>query len=667
MTSYRTTMREALETMNEDNLEKMRKAAGGAKQTLKMKDGSIGMDSFSASAIMQIYDKINDKNKKTFENMMKNGKKADIVKLMKFAMSKVNASYEEFEEEFALDEGTKQVLAHGGKGKYKVTKDGDKIEIKFGGKVVGTADFDRGADSFFVSIKGEKGQKSFDDAQAIADYFAKNKITEEVELDEAKYELYHKDFSTAMQHAYKMAKKLHGITVDPEEIDDKVASGPRKPSEGKTNSYRLKGDKGAIQVQVYNKGGNKPYELNFYKEEVELDEVFNGTKKDIRKIARATDNALKKRSAQIQKMLKSKTNEKGRGLTDFEFDHISDEGDAIAAELVYRKKGGKDPISDDIPPHLKKFVKEEVELDEKADLKKLDTNQLEKQLGLLKIGKPTSRMKDTAKRIRDELKSRGIKAEEVVLDEWTVSDVEIAMKKKYGKIDKEAIEKLKKVQYKGNVDRNDLVKVGHGKLHIESVELGEGTILVADPKTQKVIKIDEKDWPKYEKKGYVQAEGNELDEASARADAKRAMRKDRGVDPADVDSSATDDDVKAASKNIIMQLRKSVSLRGNFPVEFMDKKKVKVDAKIASAVQDKYNSMRKADDKEKFQAKIAKSYKDMLSALKESIAEGGYVGRKDPMPAGKELAKLMKKKGKKKKESTILDRVGKKLKERKNG
>jgi exonuclease VII small subunit len=102
------------------------------------------------------------------------------------------------------------------------------------------------------------------------------------------------------------------------------------------------------------------------KEEVDLDEVFNGTKQDVRKIARATDNALKKRSSQIQKMLKSKTNEKGRGLTDFEFDHISDEGDAIAAELVYRKKGGKGPISDDIPPHLKKFVNEEVDLDEDA-------------------------------------------------------------------------------------------------------------------------------------------------------------------------------------------------------------------------------------------------------------------------------------------------------------
>ena len=106
--------------------------------------------------------------------------------------------------------------------------------------------------------------------ELIADLKSKK---EEVDLDEApKYDLYHKDFSSAMQHAYKMAKKLHGITVDPKEIDDKVASGPRKPSEGKTNTYRLKGDKGAIQVQVYNKGVSKPYELNFYKEEVELDE-----------------------------------------------------------------------------------------------------------------------------------------------------------------------------------------------------------------------------------------------------------------------------------------------------------------------------------------------------------------------------------------------------------
>jgi len=96
---------------------------------------------------------------------------------------------------------------------------------------------------------------------------------------------------------------------------------------------------------------------------------------------------------------------------------------------------------------------------------------------------------------------------------------------------------------------------------------------------------------------------------------------EKKVDPADVDDFATDDDIKAADKNIMMQLRKSVSLRGNFPVQFMDKKKVKVSSKIAQAVQSKYDSMKKASDKEKFQSKISKSYKDMLSALKEQLEE----------------------------------------------
>lgn len=109
----------------------------------------------------------------------------------------------------------------------------------------------------------------------------KQAMSESFELDEAKYELYHKDFSSAMQHAYHVAKKLHGITIDPEEIDNKVATGPRKPSEGKTNTYRLKGDKGAVQIQVYNKGGSKPFELNMYKEEIELDEALNPKDKKV--------------------------------------------------------------------------------------------------------------------------------------------------------------------------------------------------------------------------------------------------------------------------------------------------------------------------------------------------------------------------------------------------
>lgn len=100
---------------------------------------------------------------------------------------------------------------------------------------------------------------------------------EEVEIEEGKsstgYNLYHKDFSSAMAHAYDFAKSKYGIEVDPEEIDRKVAMGPKKPSSGKTNSYRLMGKDGkkAIQVQVANLD-NKRYELNMYKEEVEITE-----------------------------------------------------------------------------------------------------------------------------------------------------------------------------------------------------------------------------------------------------------------------------------------------------------------------------------------------------------------------------------------------------------
>jgi len=93
------------------------------------------------------------------------------------------------------------------------------------------------------------------------------------------YELYHKTFSAAMQHAYAVAKKK-GYTVDPDEIDNKVASGPRKPSSGKTNRYILGTDKKQkLHVQVANLD-NKRYELNMYIEGVELDEGVKLIKTD---------------------------------------------------------------------------------------------------------------------------------------------------------------------------------------------------------------------------------------------------------------------------------------------------------------------------------------------------------------------------------------------------
>ena len=246
-------------------------------------------------------------------------------------------------------------------------------------------------------------------------------VNEEVELDEkAKYDIYHKDFSSAMQHAYKAAKKMYGITVDPTEIDDKVATGPRKPSTGKTNTYRLKGDKGAIQVQVYNTG--KKYELNMYKEAHEM----------------GTDE--------------------------------------------YRK------YLEDLTPH--------------------------------------------------------------------------------------------------------------------STE-------------------------------------------SARSDAMRAMRRDksmiRGKDSADVDDVATKDDRKAASKNILQQLKKTLDTKGKTDIEFLDKKKKKVPYDIAVKAVKKYMGFRSSTDKLKFQQALAKSYKSMLQAVKED-----YVVPKTHS-------------------ESILDRIDTKLRERKNG
>ena len=152
-------------------------------------------------------------------------------------------------EEFKIDEGWK-------KGKYKVT------DTK-SGKVLGTFN------------SGGKAQKFVDDLFQKGDYESLTvELDEAVELEEKKsssgYELYHKTFSAAMQHAYDHAKSK-GHIVDPKEIDDKVATGPKKPSSGKTNRYSLKAGRKKVEIQVANLD-NKRYELNMYIEGVELDE-----------------------------------------------------------------------------------------------------------------------------------------------------------------------------------------------------------------------------------------------------------------------------------------------------------------------------------------------------------------------------------------------------------
>ena len=52
---------------------------------IKMKDGKLKMDAFTASAIAQVYDKVNPTNKKKMEDLA-NGRKADLMKLQALAM-----------------------------------------------------------------------------------------------------------------------------------------------------------------------------------------------------------------------------------------------------------------------------------------------------------------------------------------------------------------------------------------------------------------------------------------------------------------------------------------------------------------------------------------------------------------------------------------------------
>ena len=95
-------------------------------------------------------------------------------------------------------------------------------------------------------------------------------VSEEVQedLQEApNYKLYHNTFSGAVQEAIAVAKKK-GFDVDEDDWHDKVATGPKKPSKDKTNSYSIKLMKKGkpvrqmLQIQVYNMGAK--YELNCY-------------------------------------------------------------------------------------------------------------------------------------------------------------------------------------------------------------------------------------------------------------------------------------------------------------------------------------------------------------------------------------------------------------------
>jgi len=289
--------------------------------------------------------------------------------------------------------------------------------------------------------------------------------------------------------------------------------------------------------------------------------------------------------------------------------------------------------------------------------------------------------RDDLQRLKDALKSAGIKfkidfEEKVGLDEAVkVGDTVTVKLNRKGK---EYIEKGKvtKIEKDSIIVKHDFSRtpsrVSMKNIVKEEVELDEKKAVSESDQVSR-------DADKMTADAKVKV-GGAVSGATAGLEKSLALKAQKNIDPADIDTSATDDDIKAADKNIMMQLRKSVSLRGQFPVEFLDKKKVKIPQKIAQAALTKYNSLKKPMDKEKFQSKIAKSHRDLLMALKEDIDEMKMTFGTKRIPAAMKKKGMDKVKtpgmakdksagayiGKMKKEST-LERMNKKLQERQDG
>ena len=82
------------------------------------------------------------------------------------------------------------------------------------------------------------------------------------------YTLYHKSYTDAINHALSHHQKS-GLHVSEDDRFQHVSVGSKKPSEGNTTSLHIpathtSGKKHMIHVQVFNKGGTHPYELNTY-------------------------------------------------------------------------------------------------------------------------------------------------------------------------------------------------------------------------------------------------------------------------------------------------------------------------------------------------------------------------------------------------------------------
>ena len=96
----------------------------------------------------------------------------------------------------------------------------------------------------------------------------KEEVQEEVLAEAYKYKIDHKTYTSAVEEALVVAEKAK-YEVDMDDYFNSIATGPRKPGEGKTNTFKIaltkngKEQRKKLQIQIYGKGKHG-YELNCY-------------------------------------------------------------------------------------------------------------------------------------------------------------------------------------------------------------------------------------------------------------------------------------------------------------------------------------------------------------------------------------------------------------------
>ena len=543
MTVYTKSMMESLAEvrLEEDNMDLMRKAAGGAMQTIKMKDGKLQMDSFTASAIMQVYDKVNPANKKKIETIINSGKKNQMMKLQSMAMKAIKSDYDAELDE-AVKRGTLKDLENLEKSlrdakKKKDKKKADALQkelealMKSGlGKKIGPDWMHKEETEKKYKVTNDKlgvwtgSAHSEEDAkeQALSGWgvvgnveYTRNttvEIIEEAELDEMK------------SKSYALAVKGKIVAVG-----------------SKADMMKLKKQKGG---EVHMSPGAKVGDMV---EEVETTEAYEVGTDEYRKYT--------------------------QDITPGEPDTVDEDMSTVLPIIAM----GSMAL---IPAAVGFAMIDDLQRGKlSAGLSKTVGNMISK-FKKDKKYKPTSAEIDASKKLEKEIETKN------------------------PSLFKKVMAKVKSIKKEELDEVADRQKGPYVKMKLKGPTGKKGQPVR--------LQVPHKEVGKYKDKGYVV-------EASARADARRhgAMR-GKEVDPADVDTDATDADIKAASKNIMMQMRKVISLGGKFDVEFLDKKKVKVKPAIANKFIQKYQSMRRPADKEKFQNQAAKSYKDLLQVLKAS-------------------------------------------------